>query len=69
MPEYNLDFAKHMSKASLYILENDSHSEGAKRAALYTALVSCEISLKAALELAGHPIKKFDLRVTIWRLW
>ena len=47
-----------MSKASLYILENDSHSEGAKRAALYTALVSCEISLKAALELVGHPIKK-----------
>ena len=56
--EYNLDFAKHMSMASLYILEHDSESEGAKRAALYNALVSCEISLKAALEIAGHPINK-----------
>lgn len=57
MPEYNIDFAFQMAHASKNILENDSESEGAKRAALYTSLVACEIGLKVALENAGHKIK------------
>ncbi len=57
MPEYNIDFAFQMAHASKNILENDSESEGAKRAALYTSLVACEIGLKVALENAGHKVK------------
>ena len=56
MSEYNIDFAYQMAHASKYILENDSESEGARRAALYTALVACEIGLKVALENSGYRV-------------
>ena len=62
MPEYNIDFAFQMAQASKNILQNDSESEGAKRASLYTSLVACEIGLKAALENAGHEVKDIAMK-------
>jgi len=58
MPEYSIDFAQEMSKASNAIVANGIESTDAQRATLYIGLVACEIAIKAALECAGMPISK-----------
>ncbi len=47
-----------MSEASSMVLESESLTEEAQRASLYTALVSCEISLKYALAESGQSVPK-----------
>lgn len=74
MSEYNLEFAEAMSESSGLILRSDSLPEEGQRAALYTALVACEIALKYALaefgaakfpnEIRyGHTLKHFPASV------
>lgn len=64
MSEYNLEFSEAMSKASKLILSSDSIVDESQRAALYTALVSIEVSLKYILDKAAikvprtHDLKK-----------
>jgi hypothetical protein len=53
MAEYRIGFAREMSKASMTIVSGGLDCEESQRAALYIALVACEIALKAALEKAG----------------
>lgn len=55
MSQYSLGFAQQMSDASRTIVSVGLDAQDAQRAALYTALVSCEIAMKAALEKAGVP--------------
>lgn len=55
MAEYNLDFADRMLDSSKFLLSTSEPS--AKKAAVYNALVACEIALKSALKLAGKPLK------------
>lgn len=56
MTEYRIEFAQEMSMASNALISARSESEDAQRAALYVALVACEIAIKSALEKAGKPI-------------
>ncbi|WP_083916895.1 HEPN domain-containing protein [Thioalkalivibrio sp. ALJ24] len=58
MGEYNLEFAEAMAEASNLILHSESLHEEGQRAALYTALVACEIALKYALSEAGVTVPK-----------
>lgn len=58
MSEYNLEFAEAMAESSGLILRSDSLPEEGQRAALYTALVACEIALKYALAQAGVLVPK-----------
>jgi HEPN domain-containing protein len=58
MSEYNLEFAEAMAESSALILRSDSLPEEAQRAALYTALVACEIALKYVLSEAGVSVPK-----------
>lgn len=58
MGEYNLEFAEAMAEASGLILRSDSLPEEGQRAALYAALVACEIALKYALSEAGITVPK-----------
>ncbi|MEP2650604.1 MAG: HEPN domain-containing protein [Paraglaciecola sp.] len=51
MAEFSLEFAERMSEASESILE--SQKIDSDRAAIYSALVACEIAIKSALESAG----------------
>lgn len=44
--EYNLEFAEAMAESSALILRSDTLPREAQRAALYSALVACEIALK-----------------------
>lgn len=55
--EFNINFAQQMSDASAQILSAASIENEADRASLYTALVACEIALKAALEYANKPLE------------
>lgn len=52
--EFNIEFATRMSEASFLILETNLPE--AERAAIYTALLACEIALKSALESAGRTL-------------
>src|SRR6056297_3485300 len=58
MSEYNLEFAEAMAESSGLILRSVSLPEEGQRAALYTALVACEIALKYALAQAGISVPK-----------
>lgn len=58
MSEYNLEFAEAMAESSGLILRSDSLPAEGQRAALYTALVACEIALKYALAQAGVSVPK-----------
>lgn len=58
MSEYNLEFAKAMAESSGLILKSESMINEGHRAALYTALVACEIALKYALAEAGVSVPK-----------
>lgn len=58
MSEYNLEFAEAMAESSGLILRSKALPEEAQRAALYTALVACEITLKYVLSEAGVAIPK-----------
>lgn len=58
MSEYNLEFAEAMADSSGLILRSESLPEEGQRAALYTALVACEIALKYALAEAGVSVPK-----------
>jgi HEPN domain-containing protein len=55
LKEFNIEFATRMSEASFFIL--DSQRPDADRAAIYMALVACEIALKSVLESAGVELK------------
>jgi len=56
--EYNLEFAEAMAESSALILRSEVLPEEAQRAALYTALVACEIALKYVLSEAGVFVPK-----------
>lgn len=56
MTEYSIGFAKEMSKASSFIVKTGVGTEDSQRAAVYMALVACEIAIKSALEKAGIPV-------------
>jgi hypothetical protein len=58
MSEYNLEFAEAMAESSALILCSKALPEEAQRAALYTALVACEIALKYALPAAKIAVPK-----------
>ena len=47
-----------MSDASILIIESSSIKEESERAAIYTALVACEIALKYALEISGKALSE-----------
>lgn len=53
MSEYNIEFAEAMAHCSGLVLRSDSLPEESQRAALYTALVACEVALKYVLAEAG----------------
>lgn len=57
MAEYSLGFSESLLKAADFMLQDAAKSVDGKRAVLYLSLLSCEISLKAALEKAGIPVK------------
>ena len=56
--EYDLNFAEAMSKASELILYNKPSVRNNGQASLYTALVSCEISLKHLIAKAGQKVPR-----------
>jgi len=58
LSEFNISFAQHMSDASLLITQNASIKDESERAAIYTALVACEIALKSALECSGKSLSQ-----------
>lgn len=58
MSEYNLEFAEAMAESSALILQCNYLYEESQRAALYTALVACEIALKYVLSEAGVAVPK-----------
>lgn len=58
MGEYNLEFSEAMAESSGLILRSDSLPEEGQRAALYTALVACEIALKYVLAEAGVSVPR-----------
>jgi hypothetical protein len=51
--EYSIDFAERLIDAADSFIGRSQPGEEASRAVLYLSLLSCEISLKAALEKAG----------------
>ncbi len=60
MPEYDIDFAHEMAKASNAMFSNSQPTDESSlaRAAIYCSLVACEVALKAGLEAAGVPLKQ-----------
>ncbi len=56
MPEYSLEFARSLLKAADGIPLGPTSTEDEQRAVLYLSLLSCEVTLKALLESAGHSI-------------
>ena len=58
MAEYDLELSRQMSLASRLLLSSGAPGPARDRAAIYIALVACEIALKAGLEKAGMPVTK-----------
>jgi len=58
MAEYDLELSRQMSLASRLLLSSGAPGPARDRAAIYIALVACEIALKAGLEKAGMPVAK-----------
>ena len=57
MVEYSVEFSREMATAGAALLRTSPHSSERDRAAIYIALVACEVALKSALEKAGEDVK------------
>jgi len=60
--EYSLAFAESLAKAARNVADIRPKDIDARRTILYLALLSTELSLKAMLEQAGHPVSAIRKR-------
>jgi len=60
--EYSIEFAERLIEAAESFIGKAQPGEEASRAVLYLSLLSCEISLKAALEKAGYTASELRKR-------